>query len=85
MTFGIAEDVAAGGVWEVDGELVVAESARRLFGRRYRSGVVFTGDAAPGGARLPLEDVITVDRGRPAPDATRAVPTMPESSLDPDF
>lgn len=85
MTFGIAEDVEAGGVWEVDGGLVVEESARRLFGRRYRSGVDFTGDAATGGAKLPLDDVMTVDRGRAAPDATRAEPTIPESSLDPDL
>lgn len=79
-------DEEAGVAWAVDGWLVTDDSARRLLGRRYRSGVDFDGDAATGGARLPPEvDVITVDSGRAVPDATRAVPMMAVSSLDPDF
>lgn len=67
---------------------MVEDSARRLFGLRYRSGVDFAGDEATGRLRLPLGDVVMmVDCGRAdaAAEGTRVVEIMAESSFDPDL
>jgi hypothetical protein len=82
MTFGIdafEAEVCCGG------DCCSAEdSARRLFGRRYRSGEGLTGEDRVGGERV-AEDVIMVELGRAVPETTRAFPMIAESSLDPDL
>lgn len=64
------------------------DSARRLFGRRYRSGDGFTvvAEMDGGRARLGLEDVVKmVEWGRGVTLDTLDVPGSVESSLDPDL
>ena len=80
MTFGIeAVEAEAGGV--IGSEV---DSDRRLFGRRYRSGVDLAGEERIGGDRVE-EDVMIVEWGRAVPETTRAVDMTAEPSLDPDF
>lgn len=69
----------------VDACGLAVDSLRRLFGRRYRSGEVFNGDAVAGRARAWSEpEPSTTEWGLAAPTATRAaVPVMTESSLLP--
>ena len=80
MTFGIETMEIVG--WGAG--CSVRDSDRRLFGRRYRSGVGLTGEDRVGGDRVE-DDVIIVETGLAVPETTHAVPTIAESSLVPDL
>lgn len=77
-------DAIAGGVTVVDAVGTLADSTRRLFGRRYLSGEGFTAGCWVAGAKIgPGAEAKSVDCGLTDPETTRAVPTITESSFEP--
>lgn len=93
MTFGIETTEDDGAADDDDAgctmvRLDVDESERRLFGRRYLSGVALTGDVAPEEGiekSWPGARGIAVEWGLAVPDTTRAFSTTVESSFEPDL